>query len=848
MFYVLPSVEIVQNASVFYFLCYSRCVIHMRLYVLIAVGFSLQLAVYAQQSCTEAKIGQWSSSSSVVFGNTIVTQSGGSHYAWTSSMHCDNVTNLTNNVAARSYTDVLVSPTLLQSAFFGSRNVSNLTASLVVRMKSSLANVYLSKVGLQTNISQTSLLYSYSAQTTPLLQTVANSMTTFVLPLSNPFVLMNRTCNENGGPLIQCPFSFSFSMQFYNPSAISSLITIYCVSIEWTAIHHIQCPSFTSIPTTVSTGIASENPSGTSPMITTGHRPTDDGNTNNSSQTTILVSTFENINHIGKESTSSSKLVDITIIVASVAGIAGVACVIIALFIIVALFIRSRRKKDQIARASALFPRSSNAPLTIAALTHAKSSINTMENGSVTNDYAYKEESELPSKTSRDEKAAEEDVLEKFTIDSDSMIVIDALDQDQKVKNGMLINTLSENSTSFVSLCTIKDTDVEFIRQSPEKLDNLFLFSHNNAIEFKGLYFDKITRTMYAVTETIGKTSAISTFSSWINTPVTRTKLVLFDYVYYCRCIVSVVARAHRQNIILNCPSFNASLFTTAPSVDTNTTTAVDNNNNMSDRNQSLHYREPKLYICNSIWIWPREDYVYVHNLRPPESAKANQFTKETDMWYVGLMLWHIFDPLPNPMGRHIDFRQAYERIRDGFIPEKPRYCPEDIFKIISKCWEFNPRNRMNAESLEKFFNNYYAVMKSDPHSMDEIDTSKQTATTTVPVTPSRLVSSSSSVQQHQHQYVSFDVEEAKKRLTREYANVPSSYVFSKHKTSPVNVVSMEKDEIDQELDFIKPKLKVHIDDVDSYNKSIVGIDESSPPSHPSTFLSVRTIATMLDS
>ncbi|GAB5567062.1 tyrosine-protein kinase Fer isoform X1 [Prionailurus iriomotensis] len=77
------------------------------------------------------------------------------------------------------------------------------------------------------------------------------------------------------------------------------------------------------------------------------------------------------------------------------------------------------------------------------------------------------------------------------------------------------------------------------------------------------------------------------------------------------------------------------------------------------------------------------------------------RYSSESDVWSFGILLWETFSlgvcPYPGMTNQ-----QAREQVERGYRMSAPQHCPEDIFKIMMKCWDYKPENRPKFSDLQK--------------------------------------------------------------------------------------------------------------------------------------------------
>ncbi|XP_034512491.1 tyrosine-protein kinase Fer isoform X3 [Ailuropoda melanoleuca] len=84
-----------------------------------------------------------------------------------------------------------------------------------------------------------------------------------------------------------------------------------------------------------------------------------------------------------------------------------------------------------------------------------------------------------------------------------------------------------------------------------------------------------------------------------------------------------------------------------------------------------------------------------------PEALNYGRYSSESDVWSFGILLWETFSlgvcPYPGMTNQ-----QAREQVERGYRMSAPQHCPEDIFKIMTKCWDYKPENRPKFSELQK--------------------------------------------------------------------------------------------------------------------------------------------------
>jgi len=90
-------------------------------------------------------------------------------------------------------------------------------------------------------------------------------------------------------------------------------------------------------------------------------------------------------------------------------------------------------------------------------------------------------------------------------------------------------------------------------------------------------------------------------------------------------------------------------------------------------------------------------------------------FSHASDVWSFGITLWEIYSKGQSPYG-DLSGAEVNELIEKGQRLSKPDQCPDEIYKIMSDCWQYRDRMRPNFQFLARFFINSL----STPENLDE--------------------------------------------------------------------------------------------------------------------------------
>lgn len=84
-----------------------------------------------------------------------------------------------------------------------------------------------------------------------------------------------------------------------------------------------------------------------------------------------------------------------------------------------------------------------------------------------------------------------------------------------------------------------------------------------------------------------------------------------------------------------------------------------------------------------------------------PEALNYGRYSSESDVWSFGILLWETFSmgvcPYPGMTNQ-----QAREQVEKGYRMSAPQKCPEDVYSLMLKCWEYKAENRPNFSEIHK--------------------------------------------------------------------------------------------------------------------------------------------------
>ena len=86
-----------------------------------------------------------------------------------------------------------------------------------------------------------------------------------------------------------------------------------------------------------------------------------------------------------------------------------------------------------------------------------------------------------------------------------------------------------------------------------------------------------------------------------------------------------------------------------------------------------------------------------------PESLYDHVYTSRSDVWSFGIVLWEIVTMGATPYPGVLPER-LYSILKSGYRMTKPTGCSNQIFDIMSKCWQFEPMSRPSFKELSNIF------------------------------------------------------------------------------------------------------------------------------------------------
>ncbi|XP_038639980.1 tyrosine-protein kinase Fes/Fps-like [Scyliorhinus canicula] len=84
-----------------------------------------------------------------------------------------------------------------------------------------------------------------------------------------------------------------------------------------------------------------------------------------------------------------------------------------------------------------------------------------------------------------------------------------------------------------------------------------------------------------------------------------------------------------------------------------------------------------------------------------PEALNYGRFTTEGDIWSYGILLWETFSLGSTPYPTMTN-QQTREEVEQGYRLSAPDSCPDEIYGIMCRCWQYDPKNRPSFSTIHQ--------------------------------------------------------------------------------------------------------------------------------------------------
>ena len=83
-----------------------------------------------------------------------------------------------------------------------------------------------------------------------------------------------------------------------------------------------------------------------------------------------------------------------------------------------------------------------------------------------------------------------------------------------------------------------------------------------------------------------------------------------------------------------------------------------------------------------------------------PESINFRRFTSQSDVWMFGVCIWEILTYGRKPF-QGIKNPDVIRLIEDKKRLEQPSNCPDELYLLLLRCWEYDASKRPSFSQLK---------------------------------------------------------------------------------------------------------------------------------------------------
>ncbi|NXO50992.1 FES kinase, partial [Aramus guarauna] len=84
-----------------------------------------------------------------------------------------------------------------------------------------------------------------------------------------------------------------------------------------------------------------------------------------------------------------------------------------------------------------------------------------------------------------------------------------------------------------------------------------------------------------------------------------------------------------------------------------------------------------------------------------PEALNYGRYSSESDVWSFGILLWETFSLGAVPYA-NLSNQQTREAVEQGVRLDPPEQCPEEMYQLMQRCWEYDPRKRPSFSTIHQ--------------------------------------------------------------------------------------------------------------------------------------------------
>ncbi|NXS71202.1 FES kinase, partial [Pandion haliaetus] len=84
-----------------------------------------------------------------------------------------------------------------------------------------------------------------------------------------------------------------------------------------------------------------------------------------------------------------------------------------------------------------------------------------------------------------------------------------------------------------------------------------------------------------------------------------------------------------------------------------------------------------------------------------PEALNYGRYSSESDVWSFGILLWEAFSLGAIPYA-NLSNQQTREAVEQGVRLDPPEQCPEEVYRLMQQCWEYEPHKRPSFSTIHQ--------------------------------------------------------------------------------------------------------------------------------------------------
>ncbi|XP_027544368.1 tyrosine-protein kinase Fes/Fps isoform X2 [Neopelma chrysocephalum] len=84
-----------------------------------------------------------------------------------------------------------------------------------------------------------------------------------------------------------------------------------------------------------------------------------------------------------------------------------------------------------------------------------------------------------------------------------------------------------------------------------------------------------------------------------------------------------------------------------------------------------------------------------------PEALNYGRYSSESDVWSFGILLWEAFSLGAIPYA-NLSNQQTREAVEQGVRLDPPEQCPEEVYQLMQRCWEYDPHKRPSFSTIHQ--------------------------------------------------------------------------------------------------------------------------------------------------